>query len=217
MSPCWMQVGYNQSRTPPRPIQNDYLVKLHISYKMPSVITQDSGWYNVQLHHCHQAPIHTDFHHFSEIGQIFHNKYIFNKKKTLSKLKSGKWIGIRHAVRFQLENQPYCVYPVWMTQKPRKGDYRVLKSNKILGEACPQMVACVASVSNRVIERKVERKQKKVEGGGGGEKRVSHPLPHHSFFFLLLSQLSRRTSRGNACYAGYQMEPPESLCLWHSF
>ena len=24
------------------------------------------------------------------------------------------------------------------------------------------------------------------------------------FFFLLLSQLSRRTSRGNACYAGYR-------------
>ena len=29
------------------------------------------------------------------------------------------------------------------------------------------------------------------------------PLPRHSFFFLLLSQFSRRTSRGNACYAGY--------------
>ena len=125
-----------------------------------------------------------------------------------------------------------------MTQKPRKGDYRVLKSNKILGEACPQMVACVASVSNRVIERKLERKQKKVEGGGGGEKRKrlpanptilensgvcgqavpSFPSPSPVIhFFLLLSQLSRRTSRGNACYAGYQMEPPGSLCLWHSF
>ena len=32
-------------------------------------------------------------------------------------------------------------------------------------------LACVASVSNRVIARKLERKQKKVEGGGGGEKR----------------------------------------------
>ena len=29
------------------------------------------------------------------------------------------------------------------------------------------------------------------------------PLPRHSFFFLLLSQFSTRTSRGNACYAGY--------------
>ena len=26
---------------------------------------------------------------FTEIGQIFHNKYIFSNKKTLSKLKSG--------------------------------------------------------------------------------------------------------------------------------
>ena len=51
-----------------------------------------------------------------------------------------------------------------------------------------QMVACVASVSNRVIARTLERK----------------PLPRHSFFFApVLSQLSRRTSRGNACYAGY--------------
>ena len=30
------------------------------------------------------------------------------------------------------------------------------------------------------------------------------PLLRHSFFFLLLSKLSRRTSRGNACYAGYE-------------
>ena len=36
-------------------------------------------------------------------------------------------------------------------------------------------LACVASVSNRVIARKLERKQKKVEGGGGGEKRKRLP------------------------------------------
>ena len=52
-----------------------------------------------------------------------------------------------------------------------------------LGMRLPIDVACVASVSNRVLARKLERKQKKK--------------------FLLLSQLSRRTSRGNACYAGY--------------
>ena len=37
-----------------------------------------------------------------------------------------------------------------------------------------RQLACVASVSNRVIARKLEREQnkkKKVEGGGGGEKR----------------------------------------------
>ena len=56
-------------------------------------------------------------------------------------------------------------------------------------------IACVASVSNRVIAQKLERKQKK-------NSFFPLPLPRHSFFFLL-SQLSRRTSRGNACYAGY--------------
>ena len=58
-------------------------------------------------------------------------------------------------------------------------------------------IACVASVSNRVIARKLERKQK------NGCLR-SPPPPTSFMFFLLLSQLSRRTSRGNACYAGYQ-------------
>ena len=38
-----------------------------------------------------------------------------------------------------------------------------------------QIIACVASVSNRVIARKLEHKQKKVEGGGGGEKRKRLP------------------------------------------
>ena len=33
-------------------------------------------------------------------------------------------------------------------------------------------VACVASVSNRVIAQKLERKQKKVEGGGEKRKRL---------------------------------------------
>ena len=37
-------------------------------------------------------------------------------------------------------------------------------------------IACVASVSNRVTARKLEREQKKkVEGGGGGEKRKRLP------------------------------------------
>ena len=58
-------------------------------------------------------------------------------------------------------------------------------------------LACVASVSNRVITRKLERKQKK---GWRGSFPSPSPVIH---FFLLLSQLSRRTSRGNACYAGY--------------
>ena len=42
-----------------------------------------------------QARIHTDFHRFTKIGQIFHNKYIFNNKK-LSKLKSCSISNIQH-------------------------------------------------------------------------------------------------------------------------
>ena len=73
-------------------------------------------------------------------------------------------------------------------------------------------VACVASVSNRVIALKLERKLKKRLKGEGegrrgkrkGEEVPSFPSPFPVIHvFLLLSQLSRRTSRGNACYAGY--------------
>ena len=67
-------------------------------------------------------------------------------------------------------------------------------------------LACVARVSNRVIARKLERKQKKkrVQSSYCAKVRAD-PLPRHSFFFLLSSQFSRRTSRGNACYAGYAL------------
>ena len=46
-----------------------------------------------------------------------------------------------------------------------------------------RLLACIASVSNRVIARKLE----------------------------LLPQLSRRTSRGNACYAGYSLAEKVTL------
>ena len=59
-------------------------------------------------------------------------------------------------------------------------------------------VACVASVSNRVIARKVRAEAKKKKGGRGrgrGEEEVpSSPPPPPSFlFFLLSSRRSRRT------------------------
>ena len=66
----------------------------------------------------------------------------------------------------------------------------------------PPYLACVASVSNRVIARKLERKQKK-----------KPPPPSFIFFFLLLSQLSRRTSLGNACYAGYTLLRATACCF----
>ena len=50
-------------------------------------------------------------------------------------------------------------------------------------------IACVASVSSRVIARNLEREQKKMEGGGGREG--GNPPP--SFLFLLSFQFSRRT------------------------
>ena len=56
------------------------------------------------------------------------------------------------------------------------------------------LLACAASVSNRVIARKLEREQKKWNREGEGKRRNFSPLPlpRHSFF-LLSSQLSRRT------------------------
>ena len=61
------------------------------------------------------ARIHTGFHRFTKIGQTFHNTYIFNKKETLFKLRSGQ-------------------YPVRMTLKPRKGQYKELKSKTSVDE-----------------------------------------------------------------------------------
>ena len=73
-------------------------------------------------------------------------------------------------------------------------------------------VACVGSVSNRVIARKLERsKKKKGERGRGRreeEEEVSFfplPLPRHSFFFSALVPTFSTESRGNACYAGYSV------------
>ena len=75
-----------------------------------------------------QAWIHTGFHCFTEIGQIFHNWEI------------ERW-----------NNPPICKasfeengtgqYPVWITQKPKKVDFRELKSQKFSGETCPQTLA----------------------------------------------------------------------------
>ena len=68
-------------------------------------------------------------------------------------------------------------------------------------------LACVASVSSRVIARKVKREQKKknMEGGGGGEKgqRAAARPPPPPFLFCFCSRPNfLDASRGNACYAG---------------
>ena len=43
------------------------------------------------------------------------------------------------------------------------------------GHDSDRPLACIAGISNRVIARKLEREQKKVEGGAGGEKRKRLP------------------------------------------
>ena len=48
-------------------------------------------WQILKISLFQQARIHTGFHCFIEIGQIFHYTYIFNWIKNFSKLKSVKW------------------------------------------------------------------------------------------------------------------------------
>ena len=68
------------------------------------------------------------------------------------------------------------------------------KTVKLL--ATPRLT-CLASVSNRVIARKLERKRKikrcKREGEGRRGSFFPLPLPRHSFFFaLVLDELARK-------------------------
>ena len=70
----------------------------------------------------HQARIHTGFHRFTEIGQIFLKQIYF------------WWI----------KNFPICKalsktgqYPIWVTRNTEKGDFRELKSKTFTGGACP--------------------------------------------------------------------------------
>ena len=65
--------------------------------------------------------------------------------------------------------------------------------------------SCVMFLSpSRAVLTAILRDECLTSAARDGEKIMTHvplPLPRHSFFFLLLSQLSTRTSRGNACYA----------------
>ena len=90
-----------------------------------------------------------------------------------------------------------CKFVGLPTTKDIKDERVFWKKNYAIKVSLTKTVACVASVSNRVIARKLGRKQKLVVPS------FPSPSPVIQFFFLLLSRLSRRTSRGNACYAGY--------------
>ena len=96
-----------------------------------------SDWdkYNV-LRVTAQARIHTGFHRLMEIGQIFHNKYIFYNKKNFP-----SW------------------NPVWLTRKPWKGDFKEQKSKKFPEGACPwtpleacAFVACLGNWSVFILD-----------------------------------------------------------------
>ena len=62
-------------------------------------------------------------------------------------------------------------------------------------------LACVASVSNRVIARKLEREQKNKQAN----KLNPLPLPRHSLFLTALVPTFSTNSRGNAWYASYHV------------
>ena len=82
-----------------------------------------------------------------EIGQIFHNKYIFNGEKRF-KLKYCSISNLQHGNCPWWNNPLICKaspkenwtgqYPVWIIQKPRKGVFRVVKSKKFPCGAYPR-------------------------------------------------------------------------------
>ena len=82
----------------------------------------------------------------SEIWEIFRNKYVFNKNKLSSwNLENGldslppyplpgnwPWEKNPPICKASFEENGTGLYPIWMTQKPRKEDFRKLKSKKLL-------------------------------------------------------------------------------------
>ena len=75
--------------------------------------------------HYFQVQIHTDFHHFTEISQLFHNKHIFNKNGTFQ-VEIWKMVGTNFSNFWALDAPS-------MNQKPVKGNFRELKPKKFPG------------------------------------------------------------------------------------
>ena len=72
-----------------------------------------------------QARIHTGFHRFTEIGQVFHNKHIFNNNSRTFQVEIWKMVWT-NVFFFQFPGS---------RQKPGKGSFRKLKPKKIPGGA----------------------------------------------------------------------------------
>ena len=105
----------------------------------------------------------------------------------------------------------YCSSFIACEQAPLFGQTK-RASRKCANEGpFPCLLARLASLGQRskrfqssyCAKVRAEAKKKKRFQSSYCAKVRADPLPRHSFFFLLLSQFSRRTSRGNACYAGY--------------
>ena len=89
-----------------------------------NVLVEKVAWKPVQKSRRGSTPVST--YRFTEIGQTFHNKYLFNEKKKLSKLKSGKKrskhdfllqvSGIRHEIRFSAGILLVAVYSTLHSQ-----------------------------------------------------------------------------------------------------
>ena len=70
-----------------------------------------------------QARIHTGFHRFTEIGQVFHNKHIFNNNSRTFQVEIWKMV---------CTNVFFYQFP-GSRQKPGKGNFRELKPKKFSG------------------------------------------------------------------------------------
>ena len=104
----------------------------------------------------HQARINTRFHFLRKSVRVFiwqqiYNIFLFKKKRIIQfEIWKMVWtifffqfLSIRRAKRFfswickvSSEEKGTGQYPVWMTQKPRKGDFRELKSKTFPWVAC---------------------------------------------------------------------------------
>ena len=116
--------------------------------KVMSAATQATKWFLWQTKHsrCKSIPVSTVLRQSVKFFII--NVFLFKNLK-LSKLKSGKWFGQ------SVKNT------VWMSQKPRKGEFGGLKCKKCPGGAC--------SLSVFILDLRLHCTSQKSFGGPGSQ------------------------------------------------
>ena len=111
-----------------------------------------------------KARIHNGFYLLTEIGQIFHNENIFNLKKNFPSwnitpypLQHGNWPWWNNPPIGQASSEEIGTdqYPVWMTQKPRKGDLSELKSTTFPLGSMPRIPLEACALGARLGNRSV--------------------------------------------------------------